>query len=56
MQEYTWLWYVFGINSVSNVGKKIIIVRGAAEHYYNFYTCIASTINPNTTTNHIPTD
>ena len=40
-----WLAVVFGINSVSNAGKKIVIVRGAAEHYYNFHTCIASTIN-----------
>ena len=36
---------VFGINSASNGGRKIVIVRGAAEHYYNFHTCIASTIN-----------
>ena len=40
-----WLAVVFGINSASNAGKKIVIVRGAAEHYYNFHTCIASTIN-----------
>ena len=40
-----WLAVVFGINSASNVGRKIVIVRGAAEHYYNFHTCIASTIN-----------
>ena len=40
-----WLAVVFGINSVSNAGKKIVIVQGAAEHYYNFHTCIVSTIN-----------
>ena len=40
-----WLAVVFGINSASNAGKKIVIVRGEAEHYYNFHTCIASTIN-----------
>ena len=42
-----WLAVVFGINSASNAGRKIVIVRGAAEHYYNFHTCIASTINSN---------
>ena len=31
-----WEAVVFGINSASNAGKKIVIVRGAAEHYYNF--------------------
>ena len=40
-----WLAVVFGINSVSNAGRKIVIVQGTAEHYYNFHTCIASTIN-----------
>ena len=40
-----WLAVVFGINSVSNAGREIVIVRGAAEHYYNFHTCIVSTIN-----------
>ena len=40
-----WLTVVFGINSASNVGRKIVIVQGTAEHYYNFHTCIASTIN-----------
>ena len=29
---------VFGINSGGNAGKKIVIVRGAVEHYYNFHT------------------
>ena len=40
-----WLAVVFGISSTSNAGKKIVIVQGTAKHYYNFYTCIASTIN-----------
>ena len=35
-----WLAVVFGINSASNAGKKIVIVWGAAEHYYNFLTCM----------------
>ena len=39
-----WLAVVFGINSVSNAGKKIVIVQGAAKHYYNFHTCIVNTI------------
>ena len=50
-----WLAVVFGINSASNAGRKIVIVRGAAEHYYNFRICIASTI-PNTIANHTVTD
>ena len=28
-----WLAVVFGINNASNAGRKIVIVRGAAEHY-----------------------
>ena len=51
-----WLAVVFGINSASNAGKNIVIVQGVAKHYYNFYTCIASTINPSTTANHTVTD
>ena len=35
---------VFGINSVSKAGKKIVTVQGAAEHYYIFHTCIVSNI------------
>ena len=33
---------VFGINSVNNGGKKILMLRGTAEHYYTFHTCIVS--------------
>ena len=40
-----WLAVVFGINSTSNAGKKIVIVLGYASHYYNFHNCIVSTIN-----------
>ena len=36
---------VFGINSVSNIGGKIVIVQGAAEHYYYFPAYITRTIN-----------
>ena len=46
-----WLAVVIGINDVSNAGRKIIIVQGAAKHYYTFHTCIASTINPSATAN-----
>ena len=42
---------VLGINSVSNAGRKILIVQGAAKYYYTFHTCIVSTIKPNTTIN-----
>ena len=31
-----WVAIVFGIYSLSNAGRKIVIVRGTAEHYYNF--------------------
>ena len=51
-----WLAVVFGINSVSNAGKKIVIVRGAAKHYYTFHTCIVSISNPNTTADCAVTD
>ena len=40
-----WLAVVLGINSVSNAGGKIVIVRGEAEHYYSFPACITRTIN-----------
>ena len=36
---------VFGINSASNTGGKIVTVQGAAEHYYYFPACITRTIN-----------
>ena len=47
-----WLVIVFGINSVSNGGRKIVIVRGTAKHYCRFHACIASTINSDTTAKH----
>ena len=31
-----WVAVVFGINCVSNVGRKLVIVGGTAEHYYCF--------------------
>ena len=33
------------IASASNARRKIVIVRGTVEHYYNFHTCIVSTVN-----------
>ena len=51
-----WLAATFGINSVSNACRKIVIVQDAAEHCYTFHTCIVSTINPNTTVNYTVTD
>ena len=51
-----WLAVVFGINSASNAGKKIVIVRGAAEHYYNFIPALRALLIPNTTANHTVTD
>ena len=40
-----WLAVVFGINSASNAGGKIVVVRGEAEHYYSFPAYITRTIN-----------
>ena len=40
-----WLAVAFEINSTSNAGGKIVIVRGEAEHYYSFAACITRTIN-----------
>jgi len=40
-----WLAVVFGINSVSNAGRKIVIVQGAAKHYNYFPACSTKTIN-----------
>ena len=48
-----WLAVVLGINSVSNADRKVAIVRGTAEDYY---TCIVSTINQNTTASHTVTN
>ena len=47
---------VFGIDDVSNVGRKIVLVWGTAKHYYTFHNCIVSTNNPNNTANHTVTD
>ena len=33
-----WLAATSGINSVSNTGRKIVIVQDTAEHYYTFHT------------------
>ena len=54
-----WLTVLFGINSVSNAGRKIVMVRGPAEHYYTCYTlqqALQSLLFPSTTTNHTVTD
>ena len=40
-----WLAVVFGINSASNAGRKILIMRSKAKHYYSFPACITRTIN-----------
>ena len=47
---------MLGINIVSNVDRKIVIVGGIAKHYCTFHTCIVRTINPNTTENHTITN
>ena len=39
-----WVAVVFGINCASNVGMKLVIVRGAAEHYYCFLPVMLLTL------------
>ena len=52
-----WLAVVFEINSASNAGGKIVIVRGAAEHYYSiFLPALRELLIPNTTANHTVTN
>ena len=36
---------LFGIDIVSDAGRKIVIVQGEAEHYYSFPACIMRIIN-----------
>ena len=47
-----WVVVVFGINCVSNAGKKLVMVQGAAEHYYCFLPALQEQLIPNTTANH----
>ena len=47
-----WVAVVFGINCASNAGRKLVIVRGKAEHYYCFLPTLRVLLIPNTTTNH----
>ena len=35
-----WVAVVFGINCVSNAGRKLVIARGTAEHYYCFLSTL----------------
>ena len=35
-----WVAVVFGINCASHAGRKLVIVRGTAEHYYCFLTAL----------------
>ena len=48
-----WFAVVFGINSASNASKKIVIVRGAAEHYYNFIIPITTVSHTVTNQSHV---
>ena len=45
-----WAAVVFGINCASNVGRKLVIVRGVAEHYYCFLPTLREQLIPNTST------
>ena len=47
-----WVVVVFGINCVSNAGRKLVIMRGAAEHYYCFLPALLTQLIPNTTATH----
>ena len=51
-----WVAVVFGINCVSNAGRKLVIVRGTAEHYYCFLPALREQLIPNTTANHTVTN
>ena len=51
-----WVAVVFGINCASNVGRKLVIVRGAAEHYYCFLPTLREQLIPNTMANHAITN
>ena len=44
-----WVAVVFGINCASNAGRKVVIVRGTAEHYYCFLPALRVQLIPNTT-------
>ena len=47
-----WVAVVFGIICASNAGRKLVIVQGAAEHYYCFLPALREQLIPNTTANH----
>ena len=51
-----WVAVVFGINCASNVGRKLVIVRGEAEHYYCFLPTLREQLIPNTMANHAITN
>ena len=51
-----WAAVVFGINCASNVGRKLVIVRGAAEHYCCFLPTLREQLIPNTMANHAITN
>ena len=51
-----WVAVVFGVNCVSNAGRKFVIVLGAAEHYYCFLPALRVQLIPNTTANHTVTN
>ena len=44
-----WVAVIFGINCASNAGRKPVIVRGAAEHYYCVLPALLAQLIPNTT-------
>ena len=46
-----WVAVVFGINCASNVGRKLVIVQGAAKHYYCFLLTLQDTVATHAITN-----
>ena len=42
------MYIVLGLNSVSNVRRKIVVVRDTAEHYYSFLSALRVLLIPNT--------
>ena len=47
-----WVAVVFGINCASNAGRKLVIVRGTAQHYNCFLPALPEQLIQNTTANH----
>ena len=56
MYTVVWVAIVFGNNSTSNAGRRIAIVQGTAEHYYNFLPTLQVPLIQNTIATHTVTN